>query len=168
MPTPSADPIMSANTRRSGGVLVVDPDSETRRLLREVLTGAGFSGEEAADVETALSLASEARPAAVVLHEDSPGEPGLETLRLLRAQHPDLPLVLIAHFGELADQDVATHLDAVACVGKPFRVPDLLAGVRRAMAPGAHRWRPRRVRRAAAPIPLPGRVSKREARRRSA
>jgi CheY-like chemotaxis protein len=137
MLTPSAGPHVTRDTRRSGGLLVVDSDPETRQLLREFLAGAGYPNQEASDVATALAAVSGAQPAAVVLHDHVPGEQGLELLQILRAQHPDLPVVFIAQLGGPADQDAATRLDRVAYVGKPFRVPDLLAVVRRAVAPAA-------------------------------
>ncbi|MGH7266779.1 MAG: response regulator, partial [Candidatus Rokuibacteriota bacterium] len=137
MPTPSADPYVIEDTRRSGGLLVVDSDPETRRLLGEFLARAGYPNQEASDVDTAFAALAGTPPAAVVLHDHVPGEQGLELLQLLRAQHPALPVVFIAQLGGPADQDAATRLDRVAYVGKPFRVPDLLAVVRRAVAPAA-------------------------------
>jgi two-component system nitrogen regulation response regulator NtrX len=137
MSTPSAGPDVTEDTRRSGGLLVVDADPETRQLLREFLARAGYQNQEASDVDAALAAVSGTQPAAVVLHDHVPGEQGLELLQLLRAQHPDLPVVFIAQLGGHADQDAAARLDRVAYVGKPFRVPDLLAVVRRAVAPAA-------------------------------
>jgi CheY-like chemotaxis protein len=78
------------------GLLVVDPDPGTRRLLREFLDGAGFVTDEAPDVGAALARLATWEPAAIVLHDGLSGRQGLEIVRLLRAERPALPVVFSA------------------------------------------------------------------------
>jgi DNA-binding response OmpR family regulator len=130
-------------------LLIVDQDAATRGLLREFLGRAGFTTDEAPDAESALARAAWSEPAAIVLHDGVSGAQGLEILQTLRAEHPALPVVFIADFGA-ATRAASSGLDPAACLAKPFRVPDLMATVRRALAPAAPaRLAGRRTRQAA-------------------
>jgi DNA-binding response OmpR family regulator len=134
-----ADPVAAP------GLLVVDHDPGTRRLLREFLDEAGFSTEEAADVETALARLAAKAPAAIVLHDGLSGQQGLELVTLLRAEHPALPVVFIASLAGPEARARASRLCGAAWLDKPFGLPQLVATVRRAVGrlPRASRQRPR-------------------------
>jgi DNA-binding response OmpR family regulator len=135
------------------GLLVVDGDSATRRLLREFLAGAGFATEEAPDAGTALARLAAGEPAAIVLHDGLSGQQGLELVTLLRAEHPTLPVVFIAGITGPEGRARAARLCGPGWLDKPFRVPQLVSTVRRAVG---HVPRPaprRRPRHRSAPRP---------------
>ena len=111
------------------GLLVVDGDPETRSLLRDFLGSAGFESQEAGDLQTALARVAGARPAAVILHDRIPGAQGVELLEILRARHPDVPVVFIAAVGATEARASAARLGGTAYVSKPFRISELLATV---------------------------------------
>ncbi len=127
------------------GLLVVDGDPGTRGLLREFLAGAGFESEEAGDLQTALTRVAGTRPAAVILHDRIPGAQGVELVEILRARHPDLPVVFIADIRDAETRASAARLAATAYVDKPFRMSELLATVVRAVHFSRSRSRPRRA-----------------------
>jgi CheY-like chemotaxis protein len=65
-----------------------------------------------------------------------PGMDGFETMRLVRLQHPQLPIIVISGRPVSAEADsgpdfltMATKLGAVSSLQKPFRPADLLAAV---------------------------------------
>jgi DNA-binding response OmpR family regulator len=126
LPTPNPAP-------RSANLLVVDHDPSTRQLLRDFLDHAGFATAEAPDVDTALSRIASAEPAAIVLHDHLPGEQGLEILHVLRAHHPDLPVVFIAHPRNPETRAAAARQSPTAYLDKPFHLTELLSTVRRAV-----------------------------------
>lgn len=130
------------------GLLVVDGDPRTRELLRDFFASAGFESEAAGDLQTALARVSVVRPAAVVLHDCIPGAQGVELLEVLRARHPDVPVVFIADFGG-ADTRAAAARFAATCVDKPFRISELLATVVRAVDFSGPQFRPRHAGRRA-------------------
>ncbi len=101
----------------SPGLLVVDGDPATRQVLREFLARAGFPSEEAADVTTALARAGGTKPAAIVLHDRLSGPQGLEILETLRADHPDVPVVFIAHLGGPEARAAAARCALTAVTG---------------------------------------------------
>jgi DNA-binding response OmpR family regulator len=116
----------------NAAILVVDTDPATRQLLSDVFSRAGFESEAAADLESALLQVAGTRPAAVVLHDGIAGLQGVELLENLRGQHPELPVVFIAHGGPQAPA-AAARVAASTYLAKPFRMADLLAAVVRAV-----------------------------------
>jgi CheY-like chemotaxis protein len=122
---------MAARAPDDSPLLIVDDDPEMRAMLRDVLAGAGFPTEEAADTEALLALIPRVEPAAIILDHEMPGDWGLEILPALRQRWPSIPIVIITAFGGPKARETATRLGAAAYLDKPFRVADLLAIVRR-------------------------------------
>ena len=65
-----------------------------------------------------------------------PGMDGFETMRMVRQQHPQLPIIVISGRPISSEADstpdfltMATKLGAVSSLQKPFRPSDLLAAV---------------------------------------
>lgn len=114
-------------------ILVVDDEPAIRTLLRQVLEGAGYNVLEAEDGEKAIALAT-AETDLVITDLVMPDREGLETIRLLRKQKPDLKIIAMsgAFHGEFLE--VAEKLGAVATLAKPIRPNDLLKTVREVTA----------------------------------
>ncbi len=87
--------IRRAITPGGGEVLIVDDDASTRELVSRSLRRAGFSTAEAANGEQALMRARVSQPALVVLDLLMPTMNGFDVFRELRAQRPDLPIVVL-------------------------------------------------------------------------
>jgi two-component system, OmpR family, KDP operon response regulator KdpE len=113
-------------------VLVIEDESAMRRFLSAALTSHGFKVIEAATVAQAIALATEARPAAILLDLGLPDGDGLDLLRTLREWSTTPVLVLSARDRE---DDKVTALDAGAddYLTKPFGVSELLARIRVAL-----------------------------------
>jgi len=115
-------------------LLIVDDDVEMRAVLRDVLVGAGFLAEEAADTDELLRLVPRVEPAAIILDHEMPGDWGLEVLPRLRMSYPDVPVLLITAFGGPRTRETALRLGAAAYLDKPFQITALLDAVRRVLA----------------------------------
>ncbi|CAN5915680.1 two-component system response regulator KdpE [soil metagenome] len=113
-------------------VLVIEDESAMRRFLSAALTSHGFKVIEAGTVAQAIALATEARPAAILLDLGLPDGDGLDLLRTLREWSTTPVLVLSARDRE---DDKVTALDAGAddYLTKPFGVSELLARIRVAL-----------------------------------
>jgi DNA-binding response OmpR family regulator len=135
------------------GLLVVDGDPGTRRLLREFLDRAGFVTEEAPDAAAALARLTTREPAAIVLHDGLSGQQGLEIVTLLRAEHPALPVVFIASIAGPEGRARAARLCGAGWLDKPFGVPQLVSTVRRAVGQRPRLAHRRRSHHRAAPGP---------------
>ena len=84
----------------------------------------------AADGQSALDAVAQHRPDLVVLDLMLPGIDGLEVCRRLRANEPDLPVVMLTALGEEADRVVGLELGADDYVTKPFSPRELVLRVR--------------------------------------
>jgi DNA-binding NarL/FixJ family response regulator len=90
-------------------VLIVDDREQPRRGLRAFL-GTFRDMEvvgEASDGFEAVRVAREVRPDVVILDVRMPGRNGFETCKALRAETPDLGVVFLTMYRELAEQATA-------------------------------------------------------------
>jgi DNA-binding response OmpR family regulator len=105
-------------------VLVVDDDEMIRRLVRAVLEADEFEVAEARDGQTALQLASETRPAVVVLDVMMPGIDGVEVCR--RLDHDQARVVILTARDDPKLEAEARAAGADAFMTKPFSPMELL------------------------------------------
>jgi two-component system response regulator MprA len=110
-------------------ILVVEDDRRIRDLLRRGLIFEGYNVVTAADGESALRLAREELPDAVILDIMLPGIDGLEVCSRLR-QVSNLPILMLTARDAVSDR--VTGLDAGAddYLVKPFSFDELLARIR--------------------------------------
>ncbi len=109
-------------------VLVVDDDDDIRLLLHDLLTGAGYRVETAADGRAALRVFHQHPTDLVVLDLSMPELDGFETLDRLR-DLSDVPVILLtARSGEI-DKVRGFRAGADDYVVKPFGRQELLARV---------------------------------------
>lgn len=113
-------------------VLVIEDEVAMRRFLSAALTSHGFKVIEAGTVAQALTVATETRPAAILLDLGLPDGDGLDLLRKLREWSTTPVIVLSARDRE---DDKVQALDAGAddYLTKPFGVSELLARIRVAL-----------------------------------
>jgi CheY-like chemotaxis protein len=115
-------------------ILIVDDDEQIRKLSATVLERAGFETTSASGGAEALRLYAD-RPADVVLCDlYMPGKDGLETIRELRQQFPEVKIVAMSGGGSLASGAAlrfARNLGARELLPKPFSPEDLLLAVQR-------------------------------------
>ncbi len=115
-------------------VLVIDDDADTRALLEQMLTNAGYEVVLAADGREGVAL-NRANPADLVITDlYMPTQEGLETITQLRKHFPDVKIIAMS--GKTAGATmlpVAKRLGAVAVLNKPFLANELLAAVQRAL-----------------------------------
>jgi two-component system, NtrC family, nitrogen regulation response regulator NtrX len=76
-------------------VLVVDDEADIRELVSGVLEDEGYAVRTAADSNATLDAVEERRPSMVLLDVWLQGSrlDGLQVLDLVKAGHPDLPVV---------------------------------------------------------------------------
>jgi len=80
-------------------VLIVDDSKFMRMLLADLLTRSGFEVIEAESGEQAVDVYLEERPDLVTLDILMPGRDGIETLQDLRAQAPEVRVVMVTALG---------------------------------------------------------------------
>jgi two-component system, OmpR family, alkaline phosphatase synthesis response regulator PhoP len=110
-------------------VLVVDDAQEIVRLVRDYLEHAGFAVLTATDGPSALRLARQERPDAVVLDLGLPGRDGLDVARDLR-RDSNVPILMLTARTDEADRVAGLELGADDYITKPFSPRELVARIR--------------------------------------
>ena len=104
LPAPGAAPQRQLRVR-ARGLLVVDDNVDAANTLRIVLEAVGYRVRVAYDGPTALALARETRPEALLLDIGLPGVSGLEVARALRSDPGPTPkLVAVTGYGAAEDR----------------------------------------------------------------
>lgn len=114
-------------------ILVVDDAVFMRRLLRELLAGAGYDVYEAVNGPDAIEKYSEMHPDLVTLDIAMPEMTGLEVLAALRAQDERVKAIVISALGSDAALAQAASAGACGYVRKPFEPSAVLDAVRKAL-----------------------------------
>ena len=118
-------------------ILVVDDDSQIRRVMRNALSSHGYTIIEARNGEEALKKVRAERLDLIILDLNMPDMDGIEVCREIRVVS-NLPIIMLTV--RSAEKDKVRALDAGAddYVVKPFGIDELLARIRAALrrAPG--------------------------------
>ncbi len=121
----------------SATILVVDDDSQIRRVMRNALSSHGYTIIEARNGEEALKTVRAERLDLIILDLNMPDMDGIEVCRETRVVS-NLPIIMLTV--RSAEKDKVRALDAGAddYVVKPFGIDELLARIRAALrrAPG--------------------------------
>ena len=140
------------NERKAGErILVIEDDPSILRGLQLNLGMEGYAVRSASDGETGLTLARAERFDLLVVDLMLPRLSGLEVIRELRQDDPDLPVLILSAKGQESDKVAGLQLGADDYMVKPFSLKELLARIgallRRRRARG-ETGAPRSVRRA--------------------
>lgn len=120
------------NPPPQGPILIVDDDFSLRQFLKISLNANGYPTVEAADGTTALELAHQCRPSAVLLDLGLPDISGLEVTRRLRTW-TWTPIIVISVRDEDSITVEALDLGADDYLTKPFQLNVMLARLRVAL-----------------------------------
>ncbi len=93
-------------------LLLIDDDEELCELLISWLAQEGFVAHACHDGNSARQALAQHQPAAVVLDVMLPDGSGLELLKQLRSEHPDLPVLMLSGRGEPLDRILGLELGA--------------------------------------------------------
>ncbi len=120
-------------------ILIVDDDPGQRSLLDSFLRGQGFETVLAESGERALELLPTDKFSMMISDVRMPGLSGLETLRRVRPQFPNLPVLLVTAYTDIRDAVGAMRDGALNYLAKPIDLDELLITVRQAtgMTPSA-------------------------------
>jgi PAS domain S-box-containing protein len=119
-------------------ILVVDDDSDSLRLLTDILTAEGYCVRPADSGELALASVRAAPPELIMLDIRMPGMDGFEVCRRLQADEGSrgIPIIFLSAVGQLEDRVLGLSLGAADFISKPYQRPELLARVRTHMELG--------------------------------
>jgi DNA-binding response OmpR family regulator len=110
-------------------ILVIEDDPSILRGLQLNLTMEGYMVRSASDGETGLQLARSERFDLLVVDVMLPRLGGLELIRELRRDDPELPVLILSAKGQESDKVAGLQLGADDYMVKPFSLKELLARI---------------------------------------
>ena len=115
--------------RRAPRVLIVEDTEDSRRLLWDVLTHAGFDLFEAEDGATAVALAAEHRPDLILMDIRLPVMDGCEATRQIRANPrlAHIPIIAVTAYAGWLEERTARDAGCNAFVAQPVSPRSLLS-----------------------------------------
>ncbi len=118
---------MSAQT-----ILIVEDEKDIRDLLAFTLKREGFAVLEAADGNTAVTLAEDKKPDLILLDIMLPGMDGLSAAKAMQRlpSASGIPVIMLTAKGEEIDRIVGLELGAADYVVKPFSVREVVLRIR--------------------------------------
>jgi two-component system nitrogen regulation response regulator GlnG len=117
-----------------GFVWVVDDDSSIRWVMEKTLSSAQIQCETFADAESVLMAFERQVPDVLVSDIRMPGIDGLDLLKEVHKQHPDLPVIIMTAHSDLDAAVNAYQKGAFEYLPKPFDIDEALMLVERAIA----------------------------------
>ncbi|MBK8461767.1 MAG: response regulator transcription factor [Nigerium sp.] len=111
-------------------VLTVDDEPAITELLRMALRYEGWEVRTAASGLGAVQTAREMRPDVVVLDIMLPDFDGLEVMRRIRAEQPDMPVIFLTAKDAVDDRISGLTAGGDDYVTKPFSLEELVARLR--------------------------------------
>lgn len=114
-------------------VLVIDDEPNYLIILGELLRDEEYEVFTAASGEEALNIIKQTDLDLIITDMRMPGMDGLALLKTVKAQHPDLPVIMITAFGEVDKAVEAMRNGAFNYLAKPFNNDELLVSVRKAI-----------------------------------
>ncbi len=121
------EPTESDSQTRSSGLtlLVVDDETSTCNLCRDIALEAGLAVHTAATTEQALELLEQVPVDVIITDLKVPQLGGLELLKNARANYPQASVMMLTQYGTIETAVEATRLGAKDYVTKPFHVEEL-------------------------------------------
>jgi CheY-like chemotaxis protein len=118
-------------------VIVIDDEEPIRRIIRRALEGEGYEVHDASDGMAGVGLLKRVGAAVVITDIFMPGQDGIQTLRQIRKEFPDVKVIAMSG-GGITGQDLipgAELLGATRTLLKPFTAKDVVEAVRAAVEP---------------------------------
>jgi two-component system response regulator HydG len=123
-----------ANSQRPDApvtALIVDDETQARKLCTDVVEGVGLHARTASTTEEAIAALEENPVDIVITDLNVPTMGGIALLRHLRENAPQVAVMVLTQYGTVETAIEATRLGAADYVMKPFHVEDLRAKIER-------------------------------------
>ncbi len=110
-------------------VLVIEDDREAAGFLCKALKESGHAAEHAADGETGLAVAGEARFDVLIIDRMLPRRDGLSVIEILRKTGDKTPVLILSALSEVDDRVKGLRAGGDDYLTKPYSYSELLARI---------------------------------------
>ena len=121
----------------SGGtrthILVVEDDPRMQKVLQRMFHEQGYTVTVCGDGQTGLDAFHASKPSAVILDLVLPNIFGRDLCKTMKAEQPEIPVIVVSAISEVADKVLLLELGADDYVTKPFSPRELMARVQAAL-----------------------------------
>ena len=110
-------------------ILIIDDEDQSRNMLNQALTRAGYEVFAASDGSEGIELFRSVMADLIITDILMPGKEGLETIMELRRDFPDVKIIAMSgggRTGNLNFLDIAERLGAQRTLQKPFHLEEVL------------------------------------------
>ena len=116
-------------------ILIVDDETDIRELVAGILQDEGYDTRTARDSDEAIAVMRARRPSLVFLDIWLQGSrlDGLQLLDMAKAEHPEMPVVMISGHGNIETAVAAIKQGAYDFIEKPFKADRLVLVAERAL-----------------------------------
>ncbi|MES2404080.1 MAG: nitrogen regulation protein NR(I) [Pseudomonadota bacterium] len=128
-----------------GDIYIVDDDRAVRFVLATALRDAGHTVTEFVDAESARRALQHASPDLLISDVRLPGDDGLALLRETKSAHPQLPVIVMSAYTDVATTAAAYREGAADYLAKPFDLAHAVASAQRAVSESAQTGQPPRT-----------------------
>jgi two-component system nitrogen regulation response regulator NtrX len=114
-------------------ILIVDDEKSICQSLEGILTDEGYEVQTAPSAEEALRMMEEEAPHLVLLDIWLPGMDGLEALKIIKTEFPQVRVVMMSGHGTIETAVKATKLGAFDFIEKPLSLEKIILVINHAM-----------------------------------
>jgi DNA-binding response OmpR family regulator len=114
-------------------ILVIEDDPHMQKILQRLFREQGYGVLVCGDGQQGLDTFRGARPSAVVLDLVLPHIFGRDLCKIIKAEQPSVPVIVVSAISEVSDKVLLLELGADDYVTKPFSPRELLARVQAAL-----------------------------------
>ncbi|MBW1915878.1 MAG: response regulator, partial [Deltaproteobacteria bacterium] len=117
--------------KENPSVLLVDDEDDIREVLEISLADMGFKVYSAKDGKEAIKLFSDHDPLVVITDIKMPGMDGIELLRELKNENPDIEVIMITGHGDMDLAVRSLKYEATDFITKPINIDTLEVSLKR-------------------------------------
>jgi len=111
-------------------LLIVDDQLGIRMLLHEIFEKEGYQIFQAANGVNALQIVKQEAPDLVILDMKLPEMDGLDILKQIKQDNPEIHVIIMTAYGELSVIQEAINHGALTYFAKPFNIDEVIAVVK--------------------------------------
>jgi DNA-binding response OmpR family regulator len=123
----------AADARSRTQILIVANDPLMQRVLRRTFRDEDYAVTICGEARAGLGAFRAEQPAAAILDLTLPDITGRELCRMMKAEQPETPVIVVSAISEVVDKVLLLEIGADEYVTKPFSPRVLIARVERAL-----------------------------------